>query len=60
MHTYLHTNETRSRLWCVFELAAYRKANPDGKIRLAPLFVERQAERRVETSEKELLFLISF
>ena len=31
-----------SRLWCVFELAAYRKANPDGKIRLAPLFVERQ------------------
>lgn len=31
-----------SRLWCVFELAAYRKANPCGKIQLAPLFVERQ------------------
>ena len=52
MNAYLHTNETRSRLWCVFELAAYRKSNPDGKIRLSPLFVERQAERRVETSEK--------
>ncbi|CAE7568425.1 unnamed protein product [Symbiodinium sp. CCMP2456] len=30
-----------SRLWCVFELAAYRKVNPDGKITFAPLFVER-------------------
>jgi len=29
-----------SRLWCVFELAAFRKANPTGKIRLAPVFVE--------------------
>lgn len=29
-----------SRLWCVFELAAFRKANPDGKITLSPLFVE--------------------
>lgn len=29
-----------SRLWCVFELAAFRKANPGGKITLAPLFVE--------------------
>ena len=27
-------------LWCVFELAAYRKANPAGKIVLAPLFIE--------------------
>ncbi|CAE7377424.1 GIP [Symbiodinium natans] len=30
-----------SRLWCVFELAAYRKVNPSGKITFAPLFVER-------------------
>ncbi|CAE7390840.1 unnamed protein product, partial [Symbiodinium necroappetens] len=30
-----------SRLWCVFELAAYRHANPSGRITLAPLFVER-------------------
>ncbi|CAJ1425464.1 unnamed protein product [Effrenium voratum] len=29
-----------SRLWCVFELAAYRTANPTGNITLAPLFVE--------------------
>jgi len=29
-----------SRLWCVFELAAYRKANPTGKITLTPLYVE--------------------
>jgi len=29
-----------SRLWCVFELAAFRKANPFGKISLVPLFVE--------------------
>lgn len=28
------------RLWCVFELAAYRKANPAGKIVLAPLYIE--------------------
>ena len=28
------------RLWCVFELAAYRMANPDGRMVLAPLFVE--------------------
>eukprot|EP00913_Durusdinium_trenchii_P020585 g19334.t1 len=28
------------RLWCVFELAAYRKANPQGKITLSPLYVE--------------------
>ena len=30
-----------SRLWCIFELAAYRSANPNGKITLKPLFVER-------------------
>jgi len=29
-----------SRLWCVFELAAFRKANPAGRIVLKPLFVE--------------------
>jgi len=29
-----------SRLWCVFELSAYRTANPQGKVTLAPLFVE--------------------
>ncbi|CAE7194795.1 unnamed protein product [Symbiodinium microadriaticum] len=32
-----------SRLWCIFELAAYRKVNPDGIIRFRPLFVERTA-----------------
>jgi len=29
-----------SRLWCVFEIAAYRAANPEGQIELAPVFVE--------------------
>jgi len=29
-----------SRLWCVFELAAYRTANPNGKVSLSPVFVE--------------------
>lgn len=29
-----------SRLWCVFELAAFSKANSSGQIVLAPLFVE--------------------
>eukprot|EP00439_Symbiodinium_sp_Y106_P078763 s2796_g17.t1 len=29
-----------SRLWCVFELAAYRHANPTGRIRLTPVFIE--------------------
>eukprot|EP00438_Fugacium_kawagutii_P028415 Skav216772 [mRNA] locus=scaffold3378:52640:56882:- [translate_table: standard] len=31
-----------SRLWCVFELAAYRKANPSGLITVRPLFIEQQ------------------
>ena len=32
---------TRSlRLWCVFELAAYRKMNPAGRITIAPLYLE--------------------
>lgn len=29
-----------SRLWCVFELAAFRKKNPAGRLVIAPLFVE--------------------
>ncbi|CAE7835492.1 ran [Symbiodinium sp. CCMP2592] len=29
-----------SRLWCVFELAAYRMANPSGRIVVSPIFVE--------------------
>mmetsp|Transcript_60135 Transcript_60135/g.140544 ORF Transcript_60135/g.140544 Transcript_60135/m.140544 type:complete len:541 (+) Transcript_60135:62-1684(+) len=29
-----------TRLWCVFELAAFRHANPTGKVTLAPVFVE--------------------
>mmetsp|Transcript_21028 Transcript_21028/g.49340 ORF Transcript_21028/g.49340 Transcript_21028/m.49340 type:complete len:631 (-) Transcript_21028:259-2151(-) len=29
-----------SRMWCIFELAAYRKANPAGRITLAPIFIE--------------------
>ncbi|CAE7303069.1 unnamed protein product [Symbiodinium natans] len=29
-----------SRLWCVFELAAFRKANPSGRIVLKPLYLE--------------------
>ena len=27
-------------LWCIFELAAYREANPTGRIVLVPLYVE--------------------
>ncbi|CAK9034903.1 Putative serine/threonine-protein kinase [Durusdinium trenchii] len=30
-----------SRLWCIFEVAAYRMANPNGKISVRPLFVDR-------------------
>ncbi|CAE6966319.1 GIP [Symbiodinium natans] len=30
-----------SRLWCVFELAAYKKVNPEGRITFRPLFIER-------------------
>ncbi|CAE7370778.1 unnamed protein product [Symbiodinium pilosum] len=29
-----------TRLWCVFELAAYHKLNPSGRITIAPVFVE--------------------
>lgn len=31
-----------TRLWCVFELAAFRIANPSGRIVVRPLFVELQ------------------
>jgi len=30
-----------TRLWCVFELATYKRLNPNGKIVLAPLFLEK-------------------
>jgi len=30
-----------SRLWCVFELAAYQKVNPEGKLTFKPLFLEK-------------------
>ena len=48
IHTIIHTHKPntscffklRSRLWCVFELAAFSKANSSGQIVLAPLFVE--------------------
>lgn len=29
-----------TRLWCVFELAAYQKLKPSGRITIAPVFVE--------------------
>ncbi|CAE7236305.1 unnamed protein product, partial [Symbiodinium microadriaticum] len=29
-----------SRLWCIFEVAAFRTENPSGQITLAPLYVE--------------------
>ena len=32
-----------SRLWCIFEIAAFRHANPTGKFRVAPLYVESTA-----------------
>ena len=30
-----------TRLWCVFEMAAFHAANPDGKVRLHPIFLEK-------------------
>lgn len=32
-----------SRLWCIFEIAAFRHANPNGRLRLAPLYIESTA-----------------
>mmetsp|Transcript_62344 Transcript_62344/g.146342 ORF Transcript_62344/g.146342 Transcript_62344/m.146342 type:complete len:545 (+) Transcript_62344:85-1719(+) len=29
-----------TRIWCIFELAAFRKMNPTGKIRVVPLLVD--------------------
>ncbi|CAE6966328.1 GIP [Symbiodinium natans] len=49
-----------SRLWCVFELAAYKKVNPEGKITLRPLFVERVVSvMMVSTYVFAMLFLIA-
>ncbi|CAE7569258.1 unnamed protein product, partial [Symbiodinium sp. CCMP2456] len=39
-----------SRLWCVFEIAAYRKVNPRGQVVLAPLFLERMVLLTLITS----------
>ena len=33
-------NHRPQERWCVFELAAYQKLNPSGKITIAPIFVE--------------------
>ena len=41
------TPEYLSRLWCVFELAAYRSANPNGLITVRPLFIEQQIFRLI-------------
>ena len=30
-----------SRLWCIFEIAAFRRANPIGRLTFQPLFLER-------------------
>ncbi|CAE7600444.1 amt-3 [Symbiodinium sp. CCMP2456] len=40
-HTHTHTGPLLSRLWCIFELAAYRHANARGKLTFQPLFIER-------------------
>lgn len=39
----LYSAEYLSSLWCVFELVGFRKANPEGKLTISPLFVERSA-----------------
>lgn len=36
----LYSRPYLSRLWCIFELAAFRTANPTRRIRFVPLFVE--------------------
>ena len=36
----LWTPEFASRLWCIFELAAFRKINPTGDIVIAPVSIE--------------------
>lgn len=37
----------RSRLWCVFELAVFRMANPNGKISLVPMVMVKLAASRL-------------
>ena len=37
----LYSPEYLSSLWCWFELVGFRKANPEGKLVFAPLFIER-------------------
>eukprot|EP00435_Cladocopium_sp_Y103_P038152 s3009_g10.t1 len=39
----LYSPEYLSSLWCWFELVGFRRANPEGKIVFAPLFIERSA-----------------
>ena len=39
----LYSPEYLSSLWCWFELVGFRKANPEGKLVSAPLFIERSA-----------------
>ena len=39
----LYSPEYLSSLWCVFELVGFRKAHPEGKLTISPLFVERSA-----------------
>ena len=39
----LYSPQYLSSLWCLFELVAFRKANPDGNLRFAPLFIEQSA-----------------
>ena len=39
----LYSPEYLSSLWCWFELVGFRKANPEGKLVFAPLFIERSA-----------------
>ena len=37
----LYSPEYLSSLWCLFEIAGFRNANPDGKLVFSPLFIER-------------------
>eukprot|EP00438_Fugacium_kawagutii_P029765 Skav217054 [mRNA] locus=scaffold208:10364:11932:+ [translate_table: standard] len=37
----LYTSKYLSSLWCVFEIAGFRKVKPKGKLTFSPLFVER-------------------
>ena len=38
--TPLQATSNNKRIWCIFELAAFRKMNPTGKIRVVPLLVD--------------------